>query len=203
MGAVETVDTLVVGSGFGGAPVACRLAEAGVEVCVLERGRAWPPGSFPRSPAAVGRNFWDPSEGLYGLVNPWSFRHLEAVVASGLGGGSLIYANVLLRKDARWFEENDPPGYRWPLGYDDLLPFYVKAERELGGEPYPFRREPYASTRKTVALKEAAERLAAAGRKDIRWGLPKLAVSSAGRAAGPRTCGRRTRCPGRSLASRR
>jgi cholesterol oxidase len=173
----EAVDTVVVGSGFGGAPVACRLAESGVDVCVLERGRAWPPDSFPRSPAAVGRNFWDPSEGLYGLFNAWSFRHLEAVVSAGLGGGSLIYANVLLRKDARWFEEQDPPGYRWPLSYADLLPFYERAEDALGGEPYPFHREPYASTPKTVALKEAAERLRATSTEDIRWGLPRLAVS--------------------------
>jgi cholesterol oxidase len=177
MSAAETADTVVVGSGFGGAPVACRLAEAGVDVCVLERGRAWPPGSFPRSPAAVGRNFWDPSEGLYGLFNPWSFRHLEALVSAGLGGGSLIYANVLLRKDERWFEEQDPPGYRWPLDYGDLERFYGQAEAAIGGEPYPFARQPYASTPKTVALKEAADHLRAAGHADMSWRLPRLAVS--------------------------
>jgi len=177
MSAPETVDTVVVGSGFGGAPVACRLAEAGVQVRVLERGRPWPPGSFPRSPAGVGRNFWDPAEGLYGLFDTWSFRHLEAVVSSGLGGGSLIYANVLLRKDRHWFVELDPAGYRWPLGYDDLAPFYERAEDAIGGARYPLHREPYASTPKTIALKEAGERLAATGTQDIRWDLPRLAIS--------------------------
>ena len=51
----------------------------------------------------MARNFWDPSEGYYGLYDLWSFRGIEALVSSGLGGGSLIYANVLLRKDERWF----------------------------------------------------------------------------------------------------
>ena len=51
----------------------------------------------------MGRAFWDPSEGLHGLFDVWTFRGLDAVVSSGLGGGSLIYANVLLRKDENWF----------------------------------------------------------------------------------------------------
>jgi NAD(P)-binding Rossmann-like domain len=45
----EHFDAIVVGSGFGGSVVAYRLAEAGLSVCLLERGKAYPPGSFPRS----------------------------------------------------------------------------------------------------------------------------------------------------------
>lgn len=44
----ERYRTLVIGTGFGGAVAACRLAQAGVDVGVVERGRRWPPGSFPR-----------------------------------------------------------------------------------------------------------------------------------------------------------
>ena len=55
--------------------------------------------SVTRSPAGMARNFWDPSEGLYGMFNLWSFRGIDALVSSGLGGGSLIYANVMIRKD--------------------------------------------------------------------------------------------------------
>ena len=56
-------DAIVVGSGFGGSVMAYRLAEAGRRVCLLERGRAYPPGSFPRSPHRLRDNVWAPAEG--------------------------------------------------------------------------------------------------------------------------------------------
>ncbi len=74
---------------------------------LFERGKAWPPGQFPRSPRGVVGNMWDPSAGLHGMFDIWSFKGIEAVVSSGLGGGSLIYANVLLRKDERWFVDEE------------------------------------------------------------------------------------------------
>ena len=55
-------DAVIVGSGFGGSVMAYRLAEAGLRVCLLERGKAYPPGSFPRSSYRMRKNFWDPSE---------------------------------------------------------------------------------------------------------------------------------------------
>lgn len=168
------VDTVVVGSGFGGAVTAYRLAEAGRSVVVLERGKPYPPGGFPRSPADTARNFWDPSNGLHGLFDIWSFRGLEGVVSSGLGGGSLIYANVLLRKDEKWFVHESPlpgGGYEnWPIGRADLDPHYDRVERMLGGTPYPYQDTP-----KTLALHQAARRL------DLPVFRPPLAVSFAPR----------------------
>ncbi len=166
-------DAIVVGSGFGGSVAAYRLAHAGLRVCVLERGRAYPPGSFPRDPQGMARNFWDPSEGLHGLFNIWSFKGIEAVVSSGLGGGSLIYANVLIRKDEHWFVEDhagDGTPWSWPITRADLDPHYDAVERMLGATPFPFGASGY-DTPKTGAMRHAAERL------DLEWRLPNLAVT--------------------------
>ena len=47
-------DAVVIGSGFGGSVMTLRLAAAGRRVLLLERGRRYPPGSFPRTyPAPV------------------------------------------------------------------------------------------------------------------------------------------------------
>ena len=162
-------DAVVVGSGFGGSVMTYRLAEAGMSVCLLERGKAYPPHSFPRSPWEMGRNFWDPSEGLHGLFDVWSFRGLGGIVASGLGGGSLLWSNVVLRKDASTFVQEE--GEFWPVGYDELVPHYERHERMLQATPYPYEQEPYAHTYKTKAMEHAA------GRLGLEWFLPPLAVT--------------------------
>ena len=154
-------EVVIVGSGFGGSVTAFRLAEAGQRVCVLERGRPYPPGSFTRSPYRARESFWDPERGLRGMYHYWSFRGIDALVSSGLGGGSLIYANVLIRKDEKWFvqEDVDEGGYEyWPVTREDLDPHYDRVEKMLAPQRYPMEHEPYKSTPKTLAFLEAARR---------------------------------------------
>jgi cholesterol oxidase len=170
--APEHADVVVVGSGFGGSVSAYRMADAGRSVVVLERGKPYPPGSFARTPAVTARNFWDPSQGLQGLFDIWSFRGLEGVVSSGLGGGSLIYANVLLRKDEHWFVHESPipgGGYEnWPFSRQDLDLHYDKVETMIGTARYP-----YNNTARTMAMEESAQALG------LDYQRPPLAVSFA------------------------
>jgi len=169
-------DAVIVGSGFGGSVTAYRLAEAGKRVLVLERGRAYPPGSFTRSPYRARESFWDPPHGLKGMYHYWSFRGIDALVSAGLGGGSLIYANVFIRKDERWFvhEDTSDGGYEnWPVTRADLDPHYDRVEKVMGLQRFPFEHEPYASTPKTIAFKAAAEA------NGMEWFLPQLAITFA------------------------
>lgn len=174
----EHVDAVVVGSGFGASVAAYRLAEAGRSVVVLERGSAYPPGSFARSPHEMSRAFWEPKDELFGLFDVRSFRKLEAIVSAGLGGGSLIYANVLLRKDERWFVHDSPlpgGGYEhWPIGRSDLDRHYDAVEAMMTPVVNPYPDLP-----KSRALRDAAETL------DLECFSPPLAVSFSGRPGEP------------------
>ena len=87
-------DTIVVGSGFGGAVTACRLAEAGDRVIVLERGRRWDRSNYPRKPG----DDWCVEQRRSGKWNGWLdlrvFPHMAVAQGAAVGGGSLIYANI-------------------------------------------------------------------------------------------------------------
>src|SRR6202022_2892394 len=125
-----------VGSGFGGAITACRLAERGRAVLVLERGRRYRPGELPRDVRNADALLWRyprrrQSQGLYELG---VFSGLAVVAASGVGGGSLVYANIHIRPDAVVFEDA-----RWPasLTRRTLDPYYDKVAAKLGIAPVP------------------------------------------------------------------
>ena len=134
--AAERYDAVVVGSGFGGAVHALRLAEAGRSVLVLERGHRYEPADFPRDVRDVDALFWrqprrPKAQGLYELQ---FFSGLGVVVASGVGGGSLVYANIHVRPDPVVFD--DP---RWPKAVrrPELDLWYDRVQERLRPEPVP------------------------------------------------------------------
>jgi cholesterol oxidase len=129
-------DAVIVGSGFGGSINALRLSESGKTVLVLERGQRYRPGGFPRNVKATANLFWQyprlpDARGLYEVR---FFSGIAAVVASGVGGGSLIYANIHIRPDDVVFD--DP---RWPrsINRSTLDPFYDRVARMLSVSPLP------------------------------------------------------------------
>ncbi len=184
---MEEFDVVVVGSGFGGAVTSFRLADAGMDVLVLERGAAYPPDSFPRTPHGFAGNFWDPARRRFGLFDVRSFSHIDTIVSAGLGGGSLIYANVLIRKDEHWFETEVQGELRpWPVTRAALDPHYDAVEKALGAQVFPFGVTPYSAVRKTAGLRAAAASLGydettwdGVDPKRKQWYLPQLAVTFA------------------------
>jgi len=124
-------DVVIVGSGFGGGITACRLAQAGRSVCVLERGKRWSNTDFPRSPAQVSRSFWRDNKS-YGFLDYRVFRHIDVIQGSGVGGGSLHYFNVHLRTPASIFARSP-----WPkeVNRQVLDPYYTRAEEMMGSAP--------------------------------------------------------------------
>lgn len=114
----SSYDAVVIGSGFGGAVAGCRLAQAKLSVAILERGRRYRRGEFPRDWDNPAKGWlWQDAQGLFD-VRPCG--EMTIVQGAGWGGGSLIYANVHLRPPADLFQRG------WPAGYSRaaLDPYY-------------------------------------------------------------------------------
>ena len=117
----DRYDVVVVGSGYGASIAASRLARAGQRVCVLERGKEFRPGEYPDTgPEAVAETQVDlPGQHLgsaTGLLDFHVNKDLNVLVGCGLGGTSLINANVSLRAEPRVFDDS-----RWPQAIRDDL----------------------------------------------------------------------------------
>jgi cholesterol oxidase len=143
-------DAVVVGSGFGGGVSACRLAEAGWRVCVLERGRRFGKDDFADRPEQAPGLFWHPRVNPRGLFELRLMRDLAVLDAAAVGGGSLIYASVHLRAPGEVFEAG------WPEAVDRraLDPYYDLADTVL--EPRSTPDDP--PLRKIGAFEAAAAR---------------------------------------------
>ena len=135
MGEFDT-DIAIIGSGFGGSVSALRLAEKGWKITVLEQGRQLSDADIAAAGQDPRKLAWMPVLGLKGFFAQDVFRHVGVVRGIGVGGGSNVYAAVLLEPKTNFY--NDPA---WRALSEDwqteLAPHYVRAKQMLGVVPNP------------------------------------------------------------------
>lgn len=144
-------DAIVVGSGFGGAVTAARLAQGGLRVLILERGDWWPsmPGNWPPllgranrragasqmlrgirwSSPRLTRAITIKCNGLYELHQ---FDKMSCLVSSGVGGGSLVYTDMQVRPPDAYFA-----GFPPEINAADMRPHFDAVRQMLGAAPVP------------------------------------------------------------------
>jgi len=129
-------DVLIIGTGFGAAAPALRLAEAGARVVMVEKG--------PKVQTSDFRQTSDPQY-LLKYIKGTPGDHLSLTYAEALGGGSGFYEMVSLRAPSLVFDQLDAQGRRlWPagLGRSALDPYYDVAERMLHVSQIPLDEVP-------------------------------------------------------------
>ena len=126
----QVYDYIVIGSGFGGSVSAMRLAEKGYSVLVLERGKRFRDQDFAETNWQVGKYLWLPALRCFGILQISPFKDVFVLHGAGVGGGSLGYANVLMKPSDELFEN---PTWRHLADWKSLLePFYETAKFMLG-----------------------------------------------------------------------
>jgi choline dehydrogenase-like flavoprotein len=128
---IET-DVAIIGSGMGGGMLARALTEKGIQVLVLERGTRLPRES----------QNWDPTsvflENRYKNAGIWrdgsNHRDFSPGVHYYVGGNTKVYGASLIRFreiDFKAYEAAEGVSPAWPFTYDQLEPYYLKAESAL------------------------------------------------------------------------
>lgn len=126
----EEFDFLIIGSGFGGSVSAMRLSQKGYKVAILEMGKDYKNKDFPRSNWDVRKYLWAPRILCHGIQKITLLKKVMVLHGVGVGGGSLVYANTLMKPEAKIFEHAN-----WPKGVDwnrELTPHYETAKKMLG-----------------------------------------------------------------------
>ncbi|MBT4289945.1 MAG: GMC family oxidoreductase [Deltaproteobacteria bacterium] len=123
-------DYIIIGSGFGGSTAAHRLSEKGYQVGVFEMGKRYDTQDFPKTNWNLKKFMWLPFLGLHGFFRMKLFKHVWVLAGTGVGGGSLVYANTLLKpEDSVW---NDPQ-WQHLKNWKSIMPsFYKIAQKMLG-----------------------------------------------------------------------
>jgi cholesterol oxidase len=126
----QIYDFVIIGSGFGGSVSAMRLTEKGYSVLVLERGKRFEDDDYPIRNWNIWKYLWMPGMRCFGILQLILFKGLFVFGGSGVGGGSLVYAAVLMEPEDSFF---DAPAWShlgdWKVRLD---PHYATARRMLG-----------------------------------------------------------------------
>lgn len=130
-------DYVIIGSGFGGSVSALRLSEKGYKVLVIEKGKWFNnPEDFPKTNWNLRKWMWAPKLGMQGIFKLSFFRHVAVLSGTGVGGGSLVYANTLPIPSSGFFNSGSWNGLAdWEK---ELIPYYDIAKKMLGVEKHPY-----------------------------------------------------------------
>jgi cholesterol oxidase len=146
-------DVIVVGSGFGGSVCAARLAEKGMRVLVLERGPWWGPlqrehpdsdrRDLPRGVLGSRKLLRNVRVSRRRRTREWllnadgmlefhCFSHLNALTASGVGGGSHVYTSILEKPSSVFFD-----AFPDEITSKEMQPYYDRVREMLRPAPPP------------------------------------------------------------------
>ena len=134
------VDLVVVGAGAGGVTLAQRLARAGWRIVVLEKGPFWDPDrDWVSDEKGAGPIYWTDKRIIAGSDPVEMGKNNSGV---GVGGSMTHFAGYVPRLHPSDFEVHSRDGVAvdWPIGYQDLKPYFERVERELpvAGQDWPW-----------------------------------------------------------------
>ena len=127
-------DYIIIGSGFGGSVSALRLAEKGYKVLILEQGKRFNPEDFPKTNWNIPKYLWIPALRCFGFQKLSFYTTASILSGTGVGGGSLVYANTLYIPPDEFFTNSS--WQRFGEWKKILEPFYDKASFMLGRKKY-------------------------------------------------------------------
>ncbi len=152
-------DVIVIGSGYGGSIAASRFSRAGLKVCLLEKGKEFQPGDYPATIEEATKEMQINADrreaeknGLYDLHIS---ENISVFKGCGLGGTSLVNANVSIKPEERVLQDK-----RWPSALRNdragLDEGYERAREMLKPTPYPANKNGYPELAKAKAMQLAA-----------------------------------------------
>ncbi len=151
---------LIIGSGYGGSIAASRLSRAGMQVCLLEKGKEFRPGEYPWDLDDAAKEMQVNTDKKHigsptGLYEFYMGKEMTVFKGCGLGGTSNVNANVSIEPESRVFED-----IRWPdairTNMQTLIEGFEKAKGMLKPSPYPEGKPGFPELAKTSGMKTSA-----------------------------------------------